>query len=1028
MSRRLVHGLYDLVVSWRLDEELRGSDIGLATREPIESDESADALVRLLADPVRRTFAATRNNPEAQSLLCERILALLADTERSAAEVLDAPHIPFERLLAISPQGLPGEVTVPERTEIPLGQSALLVNARDQPRIGTELGREMASSDRIDLLCAFLKWEGFRVLESAIESFQRRGGRFRVLTTTYIGATDRRVLDRLAELGVETRVCYETGRTRLHAKAWLFERQTGFHTGYVGSSNLSRAALLDGLEWNVRLTALEQPHLLDTFRATFEEYWNDQRFESYDPARDAKRFDEAIQRERGGSDMRPFELSGLQVIPWPHQRRMLEQLEVERSVHDHHENLVVSATGTGKTILAALDFERLSRAGQVGTILFIAHRQEILDQSMRAFREVLRQGDFGELFVAGDRPEQWRHVFASIQSLHRVDLDAVARDRFDMIVVDEFHHAEAPTYERWLRHLKPRELLGLTATPERADGQDVKHWFGGRTAVELRLWEALEEGLLCPFQYFGLNDGTDLREVRWSRGRYDTADLSRVLSAHDLRARLVLEQLGQKVHDPLAMRALGFCVSVDHAKFMARFFTEQGVPALAVSGETGEDDRRNSLRRLRDREVNVLFSVDLFNEGLDLPEVDTVLLLRPTESATIFLQQLGRGLRLAPEKCCLTVLDFIGQQHARFRFDLKYRALIPGSRRELEREINAGFPRLPAGCHLELDRVATGYVLENLRNALGAQWRGLVTELRHLGDIPLRTYLDETGVELEDLYRGKGRGWTALRREAGHLATPPGPEDAKLAAGISRVLHLDDAERLAFFRRIVTGETTISTERERRLNAMLQFDLWGSAADPAAMESGLAQIAQGSDRRSELLEVFELLMDRIPRATLPIAFEDLPLRVHASYRRDEIVAAFGRSNPSTLRQGVCRVEKDNADFFLVTLRKNERHFSPSTRYQDRAVSHNLFQWESQSTTSDASPTGQRYIHHLGRGSSIHLFVRIDRKTDSGAAQPFIYLGTARYQSHTGELPMRILWQLDYPMPEEIFEQYRLAAA
>lgn len=1032
MTGKLRDGLYDLVISRQLGDQLAREAEQRVEVEPIEASESADALLRLLAAPIRRALAARRNDPRGQLRVCETILGGLEEDldEAPAVDSVDKPN--FRRLLGVGPVGLPGEQTIPERPEIPLGQSALLVNARDQPRIGTEVAREIASAERVDLLCAFLKWQGFRILEPAIEEHLRRGRRLRVLTTTYIGATDRHVIDRLHELGAKVRVCYESGRTRLHAKAWLFERETGFHTAYIGSSNLSRAALLDGLEWNVRVTSVEQPHLIDTFRATFEDYWNDPRFELYEPQRDGERFDRAIAKERGSGGAAPLTLSGLEVMPWPHQRRMLEDLEAERELHGRWRNLVVAATGTGKTILSALDYERLRRAGRVDSILFVAHRQEILDQSLRAFREVLRQGDFGERFVGGDRPKAWRHVFASIQSLHRLPAGEIAPDRFDMVVVDEFHHAEAATYERWLNHLKPEVLLGLTATPERADGQDVTHWFDGHTAVELRLWEALEEGLLCPFQYFGLHDGTDLSRLRWSRGGYEVAELERVLSGHDRRAALVLEQLRRKVDRPRDMRALGFCVSVAHAHFMARFFSERNLPALAVSGESSAEERAAALSKLRNREVNMLFSVELFNEGLDLPEVDTVLFLRPTESATVFLQQLGRGLRLAPDKCCLTVLDFIGRQHARFRFDLKFRSLVPVGRRELAREIEAGFPRLPTGCHLELDRVSSEIVLENLRQAIDPHWPRMVDELRHLGSGDLKTFLAETNFELGDLFRGSRLGWTALRRAAGQGADDPGPDDAALGSGIGRLLHVDDPERLRCLRDWVEGEAIAESadERTARLARMTHFAFWGpdGPVDLDALEAARRRLLSDRSRCAELLEVLDLLEERLARVTPPLGHPRIPLHLHASYKRDEIVAAFGRANPRSWREGVLWVEEERSDLFLVTLRKSERHFSPTTRYQDRAVARDLFQWESQSTTTVASPTGQRYLRQGSGGTAVHLFVRVDRKLAGGDTAPFLYLGPASYASHESERPIRILWRLQRPMPEEIFEQYRLAAA
>ena len=302
----------------------------------------------------------------------------------------------------------------------------------------------------------------------------------------------------------------------MHAKAWLFHRETGFSTAYVGSSNLSKSALIDGLEWNVRLSTIEQGHLLDTFRATFEEYWEDAAFERYDPDDPAHRarLDEALAVERGGPTDLPIDITTLEVRPWGYQREILDELAVEREVHGHHRNLVVMATGTGKTVVAGLDYRRLQEAGAVDSLLFVAHREEILGQSLSIFRHIMRDGSFGERFVAGERPSEWRHVFASVQSLARLDLARdLAPDRFDMVIVDEFHHAseETKTYANLLRHVEPKVLLGLTATPERADGLDVRVWFDGRTAVELRLWEALERGLLAPFQYFGLHDETDLR-------------------------------------------------------------------------------------------------------------------------------------------------------------------------------------------------------------------------------------------------------------------------------------------------------------------------------------------------------------------------------------------------------------------------------------------------------------------------------------------------------------------------------------
>lgn len=1037
-------GIYEQLVSIGLGRDLGLIDPDLVDREPLDPIDAHEILSRHLAGLARRALqaaggtdtAALIRQVELTNRIAEAIRALapnVADEDDLVAESRDLLYA------LLHERDRPGPVRFPPRPEVPLSATALLVNGRDQPRIGTEVQRELASADSVDLLCAFVKWHGLRVIEQDIEAMIRRGGHMRVITTTYIGATEQRAIDRLAELGAEIRVSYETRMTRLHAKAWLFHRSTGFSTAYVGSSNLSKAALLDGLEWNVRLSAVEQGHLLDTFAATFDQYWADPAFESYDPAdRDhQERLAQALAVERSGPTDLPIELTALEVRPWGYQQEILDELAVEREVHGSWRNLVVMATGTGKTIVAGLDYRRLRDADLIESVLFVAHREEILSQSQAIFRHIMRSGSFGERFVAGERPQEWRQVFASVQSLARLDLGKdLAADHFDMVIVDEFHHASeaTKTYAHLLEHVTPKVLLGLTATPERADGLDVRVWFDGRTAAELRLWEALERGLLAPFQYFGLHDGTDLKQVRWKRGRgYDIAGLTNVYTGHDARVRIILQALLDKVTDPRRMRALGFCVSIDHAEFMARRFNEAGIPSQAVTTRTSSEDRRAGLAALRNRDINILFAVDLFNEGVDIPEIDTVLFLRPTESATVFLQQLGRGLRLADDKPCLTVLDFIGNQHSEFRFDLRYRALTGVSRRGLAREVEHSFPTLPPGCHIELDRVAADLVLRNVQSSLRINWQSLVAELRRFGAVSLGTFLDETGLDLDDIYRRRRGGWAGLRRLAGLDDRLPAADDDRLSGSFGRLLHIDDLERLAFLRQVLDSTHPPRIDpgdgRASRLLLMLHFSLWGASEPTSEIEAGLRRLWANPSRREELLELSTLLHERIRRITRPVfPARSNPLHVHSRYSRDEALVAFGVDNPGSVRQGVKWVKDEQADVFFVTLRKSEKRYSPTTMYQDRAITPELFQWESQSTTSEASPTGKRYVYHRQHGSSVHLLVRETKEADGDmGAPPYMYVGPALYVSHSGDRPMKVIWKLQHELPADIFHSARVAA-
>ncbi|MEJ7774418.1 MAG: DUF3427 domain-containing protein, partial [Nocardioidaceae bacterium] len=895
--------------------------------------------------------------------------------------------------------------------------------------MGTELAAELDSAGSVDLLCAFVKWSGLRVLEAPLRRLRERGGRLRVLTTTYIGATERQALDRLVrDLGAEVRVNYQTTSTRLHAKAWLFERDSGFHTAYIGSSNLSRAALLDGLEWNVRLATGSTPELFTKFRATFDSYWADNAFEAYEPDRDRDRLDQALGAARGWTGSRLTMLSGLDVRPYPHQAEILERLDVERLVHDRHRNLVVAATGTGKTVVAALDYRRLG----LQRLLFVAHRREILEQSLAMYRNVMSDGSFGELYVGGSRPERWEHVFASVQSLSAYGVENIPADHFEVVVLDESHHMEAASYRRLIEHLRPRELLALTATPERADGVDIAHeFFGGRVAAELRLWDALAADLLCPFHYFGVADGTDLSRTTWRRGNYDTAELEKLYTGDDARVRIVRRALVDTVADLGGMRALGFCVSKAHAAFMADRFNKLGIPSRAVDADSSAEARRDALRALRQREIKVLFAVDLFNEGLDVPEVDTLLMLRPTASATVFLQQLGRGLRRTEDKAVLTVLDFVGQQRREFRFDIRYSALTGVRRHALADQVEKGFPFLPAGSQILLDQVTQKQVLDRLRNQLRLNRKQRAADVRTVGTTSLGTYLDAAQAELADVYRAGG-SWTALVREAGLPWPDPGPAEPPLLNRVSALAHVDDPERVKVYTGLLDPgalEYDVLTPREQRYARMLFFTLWPDLGGFTSYGAGLRHLRRHPAVCAELRQVLTLGLERAAHVPLPLP-GDVTLATHARYRREELLAALDWASLSRSARGnitgVAWAEATRTDALMVNLRKSERDFSPTTMYRDYALSERLFHWESQNATSTTSEAGRRYLHHEELGTSVLLFVR-ETPTDDVGAAPFLLLGPVRYVEHRGERPIAITWELEHVIPPAMLLAARAVA-
>ncbi len=1023
-------GLYEVLVTDGLRAQLVGLDASRRPERDLRAAEAADRIALYIAGQLERALADVSDGDRVGTGLrvARALLLRLGELlEVDSVDLPDATGRVLDAVLRTLPDGRPEPLPSPV---IPLLDTTLLTHAPGEPTLWRQLRSEIESADRIDVLMAFIRRSGLMPLADSLRRHRAAGRPLRVLTTTYTGTTEGAALDLLTDLGAEVRISYELGGSRLHAKAWAFHRRSGFSTAYVGSSNLTHTAVDTGLEWNVRASAARNHDLLAKFSAVFESYWAGGDFVPYEPTQ----FDEELRRTVRSDTGPRLILSPIELRPFPFQERLLELIVLSRG-RGHHRNLLVAATGTGKTVMAALDYAHLREVLGRARLLFIAHREEILDQSLATFRYALRDPSFGEKWVGGSRPTRFEHVFASVQSLHAADLGALAPDHFDVVIVDEFHHAAAPSYTRILNHLTPLELLGLTATPERSDDLPILHWFDNRIAAEMRLWDAIDQQHLSPFLYFGVHDGIDLRAVPWRRGRgYDVDALSNVYTASDAWARLVVQETARHA-DASTMRCLGFCVDVAHARFMAHHFSKHGVRSVAVWAETPWADRADALQQLRDGRVQAVFCVDLFNEGIDIPVVDTVLMLRPTESPTLFLQQLGRGLRKANGKAYCTVLDFVGLHRKEFRFDRRFRALLGGSRRDLEAAVRQEFPFLPAGCSMQLDQKATEVVLSSLRDAIPIRWPSKVEELRllrrdHPG-IGLAEFLAESGLDLEDVYDGR-KSWSDLLDDAGGSAMPPGPDEQEVRRAVGRLLHVDDDARIATYLRHLARDAppdlVTLPVRERRLLHMLSAQLLRQVLKKGdTVQGALDRIWLHPQVRAELLEMFAILDERVDHVHSPLGTHpDAPLEIHARYTRDEILAGMGLAPMARVapwQAGVYEAAEANAELFAFTLDKSSGGFSPTTRYRDYAISRTLIHWESQSATRADSATGLRYRNHEQEGRAILLFARL--RADERA---FWFLGPAIYRGHEGERPMAITWELAYALPGDLYAAFAAAVA
>jgi superfamily II DNA or RNA helicase/diadenosine tetraphosphate (Ap4A) HIT family hydrolase len=607
---------------------------------------------------------------------------------RYAGDVPD-PRGGIRHVIPARANYLAGEAAAPAPGD---GQTSprSLVRGGDEDPLLLHLVGHLDRARNLDVAVAFTMESGVQLVEEHFRDLLDRGGRIRMVTGDYLGVTQPEALLRLMDLQGDIRLrVFQSGGRSFHPKAYLITGPEGEGTAYIGSSNLSGSALKGGIEWNYRVVNSRQARDFAEVAAAFEALYGDPRCREVDPEW-VREYAERRRPPTGGEVLPP---EPPLPVPQPHryQREALEALEETRD-RGNTAGLVVLATGLGKTWLSAFDSNRPG----FDRVLFVAHREEILAQAMRTFRAIRPAAVLGR-YTGKEKSPSADVLFASIQTLGRLQhLSRFDPREFDYVIVDEFHHAAAGTYRRLIGYLEPRFLLGLTATPERTDGGDLLSLCGDNLVYRRDVPDGIRQGLLCPYRYFGVPDEVDYANIPWRNSRFDEEELTNRLATR-ARAGNALEQLRRRG----GRRTIGFCASQRHADFMAAYFGEHGLRAAAVHAGPTSAPRAHSLERLQGGELDVVFAVDMFNEGVDLPDVDTILMLRPTESRILWLQQFGRGLRCRPGKV-LTVVDYIGNHRV---FLTKTRSLfdLGDANRDVALALDRleqGTAELPPGCEV----------------------------------------------------------------------------------------------------------------------------------------------------------------------------------------------------------------------------------------------------------------------------------------------------------------------------------------
>ncbi|RDY24303.1 DUF3427 domain-containing protein [Romboutsia maritimum] len=1038
---KLNQGIYEQIISEKINSDIQKNKENInIEKEIIQKEEAKIILSKYIEEVTKKSLNLIKNKDlNDQINICNKIINYLSKETEDEEIKENSIHKEAQILLSIENKKDNSKLNKNNiRPITPISQSFLFTNSNHEPDLVSELKREIASSDSIEILVSFIKWTGLRLIKDELIQHTKTK-QLRIITTSYMGASDFKAIKFLSELpNTQVKISYDTERTRLHAKSYMFYRKTGFTTAYIGSSNMSEAAMTSGLEWNMKVSEKDSKNIVNKFKATFESYFNDDEFKLFTEDESERLKTELYKAKYNKGICENEDLVNFDIRPYHYQREILEKLKVERELLNHNKNLLVAATGVGKTVISAFDYKNFckSNKGKINRLLFIAHREDILKQSLKTFRNILKDRNFGGLYTGNYTPDNINHVFMTIQTFNSKKIDeTMSSDFYDFIIVDEFHHACANTYQKLLNHYNPKILLGLTATPERMDGKDVLEYFDGKISAQMRLKEAIDRKLLSPFQYFCVSDELDLSNLKWSRGGYDKEQISNLITDNKIRAELITTSLHDYITDLNEVIGLGFCVSIEHAEFMAKFFNSKGINSVAISSKCSEQERDKARLGLINGEYKFIFVVDLYNEGVDIPEINTILFLRPTDSTTVFLQQLGRGLRLSENKECLTVLDYIGQAHKNYNFYEKFASISNKKGKALKEEIQNGFITLPRGCHIQMEKQAREYILKNINSFINNK-NTIINKIKSFefesdNKLNLTNFLNLYDVSLKDIYKTKNT-FKRLCINAKQTEEFDCIDEKVLSSGMLRLIHSDSPRLLNFWIDILekfdSNNEYEFNEIEEKMLLMLHFTLYNKVPTDLGINSTkeiLVRLYKNKEIYEEVLEVLKYNLNNIKIIPLKDKLNyDTALEVHSTYTREQILCAFGKNTltkkyPS--QEGVLYIEDKKTDIFFITLNKVDKHFSPSTMYEDYAINDELFHWQSQGKTSIDSPTGQRYINHRKTNNNVLLFVRENNKEDNVTC-PYIYLGEADIVSFEGNKPINIVWRLKNKLPAHVAKQ------
>lgn len=959
------------------------------------------------------------------------------------------------------------------------------------------LKQELLNCKKFYFIVSFIRYSGIQLLISTLDELGKQGIQGEIITSVYLNITDSKALQKLLSYkNIKVKI-YNNSNESFHTKAYLFEKEK-YHSVVIGSSNISQSALYSAEEWNVKLTDSSFFNIYGKSLNQFEKLWHSN--EAIELTQDF--IDEYEKYKKSVNVQNTFDYRKTKIeqenefVPNSMQKRVLQKLK-ETRINGNKKGLVISATGTGKTYLAAMDIKQFfeinsntenklfeinkSKTSNI-KFLFIAHREELLENAINVFSKILKidKNEFGRIY-GGLKEIDKNIIFASIQSLRNC-YNEFKPSFFDYVIVDEFHHSMSDSYLKILSYFNPKFLLGLTATPKRMDGKDILSLCDYNVVDEIGIKEALEEDLIVPFHYFGVNDYTiNYDNIPYKNGKYNEKILLENLLLNT-RTDYIVEKINKFGFDGDELSAVAFCQNIEHAFFMKEEFSKKGYKSAVITANTSSNERSEILKKFKNKKIEILCVVDILNEGIDIPTINLLLFLRPTMSSTIFIQQIGRGLRKAKNKDFVTIIDFIGNHKKDyllinyFSSEVDNKDTLFTKKEKIINEIKNQFSNIPKSCYVELDRICQNRIIEKIekinfssKNILKEMYLDYKVEIGKSEDEFLQIADFDTNIELfqelclkmHSFYNAQLQFEDSKIFKNENEKNPLNTTEIEFLKYLEKKITLVEPFTFLIIDYLATGKEYINNsdllnkykeffdikgnfEKYYLLNRIfeelmedeiLEKTLYGyrfskkyeklfsngKLNEKSTIKSN--KKVNKSNFINRLKQLIYLGLNEFKRNDLD-EFNENILISYKEYKRVELQILLDSKVPKgSWRAGYANTDKDICLFATI----DKTHIlQENLKYDNSLFADDIIQWISQPKTAHTSSVGKMFINHKKLGYNVHIFIRKFAFMDGNKTNPFIYLGKADYYKSSGDKPMRILWKLEEKIPQElIYELYNL---